>query len=91
MSRGFDFVVVGVVMLISIVIHRIAVELFQPGSPLYEVAVDGTQTMNGQARADLWFEILSVWVPLIAAAGILGWAVFREYRRQARTAVQPVR
>jgi hypothetical protein len=89
-TRAFDFVVVGVVMIISVVIHRIGIELFQPGSPLYELAA-GAENLNGAARAQLWFEILTIWMPLMAAAGIIAWAVFREYRRQARTAVQPVR
>lgn len=91
MSRGFDFVVIGVIWIISFVIHRIAIELFQPGSPLYAIAVDGTETMNGAARASLWFEILAVWIPLLAAGGIVAWAVAREYRRQQATAVTRVR
>jgi len=88
MSRSFDFVVVGVIWLISSVIHLIAVELFAPGKPLYSVATDGTSVMNGTERATLWFEILAVWVPVLAAIGILAWALLREYRRQVATAVQ---
>lgn len=90
MSRAFDFTVVGVIWVIAVVIHLMSVELFAPGSPLYQLAVDGTETMNGQARADLWYEILAVWVPLGAAGGISAWAFLREYRRQAATAVRGV-
>lgn len=85
MSRAFDFVVAGVIYIISFVIHRVAIELFAPGTPLYGVAADGTGTLNGAARADLWSQILIVWIPLIAVVGITAWIFVREYRRQAPT------
>lgn len=89
MSRAFDFVVVGVIWIVALVIHLISVELFAPGSPLYEVAVSGTGTMNGTSRADSWHQILAVWVPLFAIGGISAWAFVREYRRQTATARRP--
>jgi len=85
MSRAFDFTVVGVITIIAVVIHLIGVELFAPGSPLHAVASSAT-AMNGAERADLWYEILAVWVPLMAFGGICAWAAIREYRRQAITA-----
>jgi len=88
MSRSFDFVVSGVVVIISSVIHLMATELFAPGQPLHELASGGTQ-LNGAARADLWFEILSIWMPLFASGAILLWALLREYRRQVSTATRP--
>lgn len=88
MSRGFDFVVVGVIWVIAAVIHLMSVELFAPGSPLFEIATTGTEAVNGQARATLWHEILAVWVPLLCVAGISAWAFVREYRRQAVTAAR---
>lgn len=86
MSRGFDFVVVGVIYIIAVVVHMMGVELFSPASPLHELASNATH-FDSAAKADLWYEILSLWVPLIAAGGISAWAVVREYRRQATTAV----
>lgn len=91
MSRAFDFVVVGVIWVIALVIHLIGVELFAPGSPLFEIATSGTGTMNGTERAEQWHQIIAVWVPLLAAGGISAWAFVREYRRQAVTARQPMR
>ncbi len=91
MSRAFDFVVVGVIWIVAIVVHMIGIELFAPGTPLYEIAVDGTAAMNGGERADLWHEILTVWVPLLAMGGISAWAMVREYRRQAVTAARAPR
>lgn len=88
MSRAFDFVVVGVIWVIAIVIHVMGIELFAPSAPLHELASTGTSAMQGSSRADLWYEILSLWVPLMAAAGISAWAIVREYRRQAATALQ---
>lgn len=90
MGRGFDFTVVGVIIIIAYVMHLIGINLFQPGSPLYEVAA-GASHFNAQAKADLWFEILTVWMPLLASGGIIAWAVIREYRRQVATAARPLR
>ena len=91
MTRAYDFTVLAVVYLVSVVIHLMAVELMAPGTGLYALATDGTEVMNGQAWADQTFMILSTWVPLISFFGITAWGVFREYRRQALSAVQRVR
>jgi hypothetical protein len=88
MSRFVDMLVVGVTWIISIVIHIISIELFAPGTPLHELAT-GVVMFDGGAKADLWHEILAVWVPLIAAAGICAWAFIREYRRQRITRRRP--
>ena len=87
MSRAFDFTVLTVVYIIAAVIHLMGVELMAPGSPLYSVATSGTGTMNGQQLADQWFQIISVWVPVIAVFGMTAYVMIREYRRQALTAV----
>jgi len=87
MSRPFDFTVVTVIWIVSIIIHRAAVELFAPESPLHEVASQATN-LNGAARADLWFQILAIWVPILAMGGILAWSLLREYRRQVATATR---
>jgi len=91
MSRAFDFTVLGVIYIIAIIIHLMGIELFSPGTPLYNLATDGTQTMNGAERAQLWYEILTVWVPMLAMGGITCWGFIREYRRQAVTAARRVR
>ena len=91
MSRAFDFVVVGVIWIIAIVIHLVSIQLFAPGSPLFELATSGTATMHGTERAENWHQILAVWMPLLACGGISAWAFVREYRRQAATARRAVR
>lgn len=88
MTRIFDYTVVSVVWIISAVIHRMGVELLQPGSPLYEIATDGTGNVNGTQWADMVWQAIGIWVPMIAGAGILAWALLREYRRQAVTGTQ---
>jgi hypothetical protein len=88
MTRAFDFTVVAVIYAVAVVIHLMGVELMAPGTPLYSLATDGTASMNGQARADLWFQIISVWVPMIGFLGITAWAMVREYKRQAVTSIQ---
>lgn len=89
MSRAFDFIVVVVIWIIAAVIHMMGVTLFAPGTGLHSIASTGTAAMSGADRADLWYEILAVWVPLAAGIGIAAWAIVREYRRQAFTAVAP--
>ena len=89
MSRAFDFVVVGILNIISVAVHLMGTELFAPGQPLHELASGGT-ALNGASRADLWFEILSIWMPLAAFLGIWAWALIREYKRQVSSSVQRV-
>lgn len=89
MSRAFDFVVIGIIWIVAVVIHLMGVELFSPGTPLYQAAASATN-LNGAERAQLWYEILTVWVPLLAAGGITAWGFVREYRRQALTAMRGV-
>jgi len=86
MGRAFDFTVVGVVWIICVVIHRISVELFAPGTALYRIATTDTAAMNGTENATLWFEWIAVWMPIVVGGGILAWAFVREYRRQVATA-----
>lgn len=87
MTRVFDFTVAGVIHIIAVVVHFMGITLFQPGSALYDIATDGTAVMNGTARADLWFEIITIYAPLLAVGSIWGWLLMREYRRQVTTAV----
>jgi len=89
MTRAYDFTVLTVIYIIAVVIHLMAVELMAPGSPLYAVATDGTEVMDGQAWADMVYMITSTWVPIISVGGITAWTVVREYKRQAVTAVRP--
>jgi len=90
MSRAYDFTVSTVIIIISTIIHRMAVELFAPDTILYDVATDGTANVNGAQHADLWFQIIAIWAPLGAAGAILVWALIREYRRQVQTVSQRV-
>ena len=86
MSRSFDFVVVVVVWTVAILIHRIGISLFQPGSPLYGIATSGTEVLNGPERAELWSQILVIYMPVLVGGGVIAWAFIREYQRQALTA-----
>jgi len=89
LTRIWRFTVAAVIYIISAVIQRMAIELFAPESPLHKLASDGTAVMNGAQRADLWFEILSIWIPLFAMGGVSLWLLVAEYRRQIATAAQP--
>ena len=84
MTRAFDFTVAVVVSLISVIIHRISIELFAPGSTLYGIATDATH-FQASSRAWLWSQILIVWAPLLVITGVWAWVFTREYRRQVAT------
>ena len=90
MSRIYDFAVVAVVFIISVALHLVGAELLLPGSPLYDIATNGTGAMNGQEWADQVGMVVTVWMPLMATGGIIAWALVREYRRQAVSAVRQV-
>ena len=90
MSRAYDFTVVATIWVVCVVVHYLGLVLFQPGTPLYETATDGTEALGGPAFASIVWQSIAIWVPLIAGAGILAWAMLREYRRQAVTASRPV-
>lgn len=74
----------------SSIVHYLGLLLFQPGTPLYVAATTGTSALGGQAWADTVWQVMAIWVPLIAFIGILAWAMVREYRRQAVTAQRPI-
>ena len=87
-NRAYDFTVASVIIIISIIVHRMAIELFAPNTVLYSVATDGTANVNGAQHADLWFQIIGIYAPFGAAVSILLWALVREYRRQVSTVSQ---
>jgi len=87
MGRAFDFVLSGILVLISVLIHRIGVELFAPNTPLHELASQGVH-MQGASRADLWFQILAIWSPLLCMGFAFVYILIREYRRQVTTAAR---
>lgn len=87
-NRAYDIVVAGVLMTVSVIIHLMAVNLFAPDQPLWNVATDGTSVLNGTQKAALWFEILSVWMPLLVFGTAMVYVMVREYRRQVQTATQ---
>lgn len=89
MSRIYDWTLITVISLISIAVHTISIELFGPQSALHKQTSMATR-FDAAAKADLWFEILAIWAPVIAIGGIVTWALAREYRRQTTGTVQRV-
>lgn len=84
MSRIYDFTLIGVITLISFIVHTVAIELFGPQSSLHKTVAQAG-SFSAASRTDLWFEIIAVWAPMIAIGGIICWAVIREWRRQVTT------
>lgn len=89
MTLAYDFVVSGVIVIISAIIHLMAIELFAPGTGLHVIA-SGATLMNGAARADRWYQIFAMWIPLAGLFTAIAWPFVRAYRRQTATAVRRV-
>lgn len=91
MGLAYDLTVASVVTIIAIVIHLIGIELVAPGAPLYEMAATGTSNLGGADKANFWFQIFVVYIPLIAIGGVWVWTIIKSYKRQVQTAVRPPR
>jgi len=78
----YDFVLWTVIVIISLVMHRVAIGIFKPEGDFHQTLSQATR-FQAASRIDFWFEILSVWMPLIVIAGTTIYVVVREYRRQA--------
>lgn len=89
MTLAYDLVIASVIFLISIIISFIAGELFAPGTALYNAASSATH-LNGATRADQWYQILRMWVPMGGIFTAFAWPLVRAYKRQTVTATQQV-
>jgi len=87
MTRAYDFVVGGVVTIISTIIHYLSVVLFASDNILYEFATQ-SNVLNNTARVEFWGEFLIVWLPILLFGGVWAWVFVREYRRQRATVMQ---
>lgn len=89
MTLAYDLVIGGVIILVSIIVSFIAGELFAPGTVLHTTASNAVH-LNGAERADLWYQILRMWVPMGGFFVGFAWPLVRAYRRQTVTAAQRV-
>lgn len=87
MTLAYDIVVAGILAIVAVIIHVIGVELFAPGTALYQTASQATN-LNGAERASFWSEFFVVWLPIAIAGTGPAWVFIRAYRRQAITAYQ---
>lgn len=87
MSAAYDVVVASVITIIMIVLHRIGVEMFAPGSALWEVATDGTEVMSGAQHANMLFQVIVVWMPMLFIGGVWLYVAIRAWKRQVQTAI----
>ena len=90
MGFAYDLVVASVVTIIAIVVHFLGVELVAPGTTLWDMtaAYSGGE-LSVMSNISLWFEVLVVYIPLIAIGGVWLWTVVKTYKRQVQTAVRP--
>jgi len=85
-NRGTAFIIIAVVYTISVIIHLIGATLFDPGGVLYQGAA-AAEHFNGEYLAEQWYDVLVVWAPVLAVAGVTMWGIVNEYRRQTQTAL----
>lgn len=88
MTLAYDIVVAGVITIMMFLFHRVGVELFAPGSKLWEVATTDTAVMSGTQHASRMFEVIVVWMPVLFIAAIWLWVLIRAYKRLVQTAVR---
>lgn len=89
-NRGMAFIIISTIYVIAAVTHLIAAILFEPSGVLFTGAAEA-QHFNGDYLADQWHSVLTVWVPVLAVAGVSMWGVVNEYRRQTQTATRQTR
>jgi hypothetical protein len=87
-SRAYDFTVLGILSIICVVVHLMAVELLGPSTELFALATEGTENVNGTENAYLWYQIIAIYAPFGSFVGMIAWAVVREYRRAVSTAAR---
>lgn len=90
MTLAYDIVVSSVLLLMAIIAHLMAVELFAPGTALH-AAASTADNLGGAEKADLWYQIFVMWIPLLVAGTAFAWPFVRAYRRQGVSAAQTVR
>lgn len=89
MSLAYDLVVSAVILMVSLIVSYMAGELFAPGTILHQTASNAVH-LNGATRADQWYQILRMWVPMGGVLVAFAWPLIRAYRRQAVTAAQRI-
>lgn len=89
MTLAYDITIGGSITIIMFVIHRVGVELFAPGSQLWETATTGTEVMSGTQHANTLFQVIVVWMPIIFITGIWLYVAIRAWKRQIQTATRP--
>jgi hypothetical protein len=89
MGTAYDLVISGTITIMMFVFHRVGVELFAPGSALWETATRGTAAMSGEQHASTLFQVIVVWMPLLFIGAVWAWTMVRAYKRQIQTAARP--
>lgn len=85
MSRVYRFTVVFIVYLFSAVTHLTASAILSPDQALYQNFANSGSTLPGGEWAQLYYEVGSMWVPMIAVGGITLWLLYMEYRKISAT------
>lgn len=88
MSRAFTFVTIGLVLLVTIYVQDLAMEMFGPGSGLYEMVAEVDYLLDGEAWAERMYVAVTVWFMWIIRIGAIVAGLYREFRRENVTSAR---
>jgi len=88
MSRAGTIVAVGIIILVTIWMQRVAVELLGPSSMLWGLIADVTWPVDGDAWAERMYVAISVYFMWLIRVGAVVGGFVREFRKQNVTAAR---
>lgn len=91
MTRVYRFAVFFTVWTFAAVMHLFISAVFSPANGLFQKLASSGTILPASHYAQLYYEIGSIWIPFMAAAGITLWLFYLEYSKIVATEQRPVR
>lgn len=88
MSRALTFLSIGMVLIVSIWMQRVAVELLGPDSMMWAMIADVTWPVDGEAWAEEMYVAITVWFIWIIRIGAIAGGLYREFAKDNVTAAR---
>lgn len=88
MSRATTFLGIGLVIVVSIWMQRIAIELLGPNSQMWADIAAVTWPVDGDVWAERMYLATSVWFPWIIRVGAVVGGLYREFSGQNVTSAR---
>jgi len=88
MSRAGTIVTVGIIILVTIWMQRMAVELLGPNSMMWGLIADVTWPVDGEEWAEQMYVAITVYFMWLIRIGAVVGGFVREFRKQNVTAAR---